>query len=261
MTAAELAAGLTHPIVRAPIVVTRHFAKPRGSSAPSRLLGRAIARTVTAQISISAFVAARIDGPSTVIHLGTAIPATVVPPADRELSVLVAQRFEAEKRTDLAIQVWAASGMAEKGWKLRLAGDGALRRNLEILAADLGVSESCDFLGYQQDLASLLGRSAVFLAPGPNEGFGLSVVEAMANATPVVAAAEGGHAETVGASPEGMLYPALDVEKGGRVLAELCSDFDRRARYGAQLQDLQQRDFSISGMVGATVAFYRSVLA
>ena len=259
MTAAELAAVLTRPLVRAPIVVTRHFARSRGSSPASRLLGKAIRRTVTAQISISRFVADHVDGPSTIIHLGTSTPTLTVRAHDRNNVVLVAQRFEPEKRTDLALRVWAASHLGDRGWLLRLAGDGSLRRDLEQQARDLEIQNSCEFLGYQSDLATLFARSAIFLAPGPNEGFGLSVIEAMSYATPVVAAAEGGHAETVGASPAGRLYPAEDTAMGGRLLAELAANRQELAAYGHDLRHLQKEEFSTAAMVAATVDFYRSI--
>ena len=260
MTAAEIAAVVTRPILRAPIIATRHFARQRGSSVPTRLLGRIIGQTVRAQISISRYVADRIDGPSTVIHLGTPTPTQTVSALDRDRSVLVAQRFEAEKRTDLALRAWAESGLGERGWVLRLAGDGALRQELEQLSADLGVAGSCEFLGYQTDLDSLLRSSAVFLAPCPNEGFGLSVVEAMARATPVVAAREGAHPETVGAAPGALLYPAEDAIAGGRLLSELADDVGRRAEYGAILRRTQEQEFSIPTMVAATLSFYQEAL-
>lgn len=260
MTAAELASALARPAVRAPIVVTRHFARKRGSSWPSKLLGRALGRIVTAQISISQFVADRIDGPSTVIHLGTDTRPDPIPPAERDQSVLVAQRFEAEKRTDLSLRVWAESGLGERGWVLRLAGDGALRHDLERLSHDLGIAASCEFLGYQQDPAGLMARSAVFLAPCPNEGFGLSVVEAMACATPVVAAREGAHAETVGASREAVLYGAEDIGSGGRALSALAEDAYGRATYGADLHRIQELKFSTNVMVGRTLDVYRTVV-
>ncbi len=60
MTAAELSASLTHPIVRAPIVATRHFAADRGRGPVARLIADWSARSVACDIAISAFVAGRV---------------------------------------------------------------------------------------------------------------------------------------------------------------------------------------------------------
>ena len=50
---------------------------------------------------------------------------------DRLPVVLVAQRLEREKHTDVAVRAFAASGLADAGWRLKIAGDGALRGELE----------------------------------------------------------------------------------------------------------------------------------
>ena len=42
---------------------------------------------------------------------------------DREPVVLVAQRLEPEKDTDVAVRAFALSGLAGRGWRLEVAGD------------------------------------------------------------------------------------------------------------------------------------------
>lgn len=260
MTAAELASVLTQPIVRAPIIVTRHFARPRGSSYPSRAAGQLVGRAISGQISISQYVAEHIDGPSTVVHLGSPTPERYRPQEQRSRAVLVAQRFEPEKRTDLALRIWAASGLADRGWAIRFAGDGALRSDLERLADELGIRSSCEFLGFRSDLPELLASSAILLATCPIEGFGLSVVEAMACGTPVIAVLGGAHAETVGAADEPRLFDLDDVGEGARLLSELAADLTAREAYGQCLRRVQREKFSIGRMVDNTIDAYREFI-
>jgi glycosyltransferase involved in cell wall biosynthesis len=104
-------------------------------------------------------------------------------------------------------------------------------------------------------------RSAsIFLAPRPDEAFGLSVVEAMARGLPVVAAGSGAHEETVGSVPGAAMFPAGDAGAAAHLLNELAGDAQRRDAYGAALQDVQRRQFTVERQSRDTEAVYRSVL-
>jgi hypothetical protein len=125
MTAAELAAVLTRPTLRAPLVATCHFAQLRGASRAGRLAARVIAPRLAAQLAISGLVRDRVEGPSVVVRTGVADVGGLHPHNERRPVVLVAQRLEREKRTDVALHVWATSGLADRGWRLEVAGSGA----------------------------------------------------------------------------------------------------------------------------------------
>ncbi|WP_227583968.1 glycosyltransferase family 4 protein [Cellulomonas chengniuliangii] len=255
MTDAESAAVVA---ARAPVVATRHFAGRRGSSAPARLVGQYVTRRVAGQVAISRFVARRIEGPSTVIHPGV-LPRHQ-PAAAREPVVLVAQRLEAEKRTDLALRMWAASGLADRGWRLQVAGGGAQADDVRRLATSLGIEGSCDLLGPRADVDELMARAAVFLAPRPDEPYGLSVVEAMAHGTPVVAAAGGGHDETVGASELAVLVDVASLEEAATALSTLALDPRLRDEYGRDLRRLQRERFTVEAHANRLEGVYRAAV-
>src|SRR4029077_16599293 len=126
--------------------------------------------------------------------------------------------------------------------RLQIAGEGALRGSLEHLATTLGVGGAVDFLGRREDVGSLMTTAAVLLAPRPDEGYGLTVLEAMAAGLPVVAAASGGHLETVGVVPDAPLFQPHDSGDAGRLLARLARDPARRDTYGKSLQSVQRTD-------------------
>lgn len=56
--------------------------------------------------------------------------------------VLVAQRLETEKHTDIALRAWQRSELAQSGWEIHLAGGGAQEGVLRSLAQDLAVTDS-----------------------------------------------------------------------------------------------------------------------
>ena len=71
--------------------------------------------------------------------------------------------------------------------RLLLAGDGALRAELEALAAKLAVHERVSFLGVRRDARALMARADAFVFPSLWEGQGNALLEAMALGVPIVA--------------------------------------------------------------------------
>jgi glycosyltransferase involved in cell wall biosynthesis len=255
MTAAETAAWLAHPVQRAPIVATRHFAAGRGSSLPARLAARIVSRSIAVDIAISQFVADSIEGPS--VLLPNAVP-------DRDQArlesptVTMLQRLTVEKSPQLGLRAWSESGLADRGWRLAVAGVGGLGQDLVDLADRLGVAGSVDFEGLVADTDTLLEGTSVLLAPAAAEPFGLSVVEAMAHGVPVVAAGGGAHLETVG--EDGLLFPPGDASAAARYLADLAEDPSRRLEVGAALRQRQRHRYSLPDHVLALEALYGRVV-
>jgi len=240
------------------MVVTRHLSLPRGNSLPGRAAAVLIRRRVAGQIAISRHTAAHIDGPSTVILAGVD-PAPASSDPSSSTTVLVAARLEAEKRVDLAIRAFAASHISSKGWRLQIAGAGSCMDNLRELAVRLSLEASVDFLGYRSDVRHLMGRVGLFLAPTPDEGLGLSVIEAMAAGRPVVADGSGGHLESLGDAGLPGLYLSGDPEDAAAKLRDLVGDAHLRDSYGSALRDRQQSLFTLPAQVAATDDFYRKV--
>ena len=259
MTAAEVAAAAAHRVRRVPIVSTRHFAGTRGSSLAARLVARSTARRIAAQIAVSSFVANHVEGASTVVWTG--VPEQPDSPSARERSrrVLVAQRLEAEKATDVAIRAFKESGLPEEGWVLDIAGEGALRRELEGLADELGLGGSVQFLGHRRDVDRLMRAAAILVAPCDREALGLTVVEAMAHALPVVASAAGGHLETLGPVEHSALFEPADAAGAARLMRALAAAPEEREAYGRALRRRQREHFTLRTQAEASEAVYRSV--
>lgn len=259
MTAAEVGGVLA---VRGgpKLVATRHFARVRGGSAPVRLAGHYLRHRVAAQIAVSHYVADRIDGDSTVVHSGVAPRPDGLPAAEREQSVLLLQRLEPEKGADVAIAAFASSGLIDHGWRLDIAGEGALRTDLEALTHRLGIAAHVRFLGHVADAPQRLATAGVLMAPCAIEGLGLTVLEGMAAGTPVLAAAAGGHLETIGSVPVARLFAPDDVPSAALGLQDLAHDPVHRDRVGRASALRQREAFSIESQQRGTEAVYRNVL-
>lgn len=260
MTAAEAAAVLAPRSWGVPVVSTRHFARRRGASWAGHVAAPVIPHRIHVEIAVSDYVARHIGVPSTVVYPGVAVVPGRVPAAGRDPVVLVVQRLEEEKRTDVAVRAFARSGLADQGWRLDVVGNGAQREPLESLVKRLGVMEHVRFLGRRDDVSALMAGAGLLLAPCPIEALGLAVLEGMASGLPVVAARAGGHLETVGSVEDAALFAPGNVDDAAAQLAALAGDPGRRERYGAALQEVQRRHFTVEAQVRATDAVYRSVL-
>jgi alpha-1,3-rhamnosyl/mannosyltransferase len=78
------------------------------------------------------------------------------------------------------------------------------------------------------DLGSLYRRASVVVVPSTHEGFGLTALEAMASAAPVVATAVGNLPDLLG--DVGLLVPSCDPSALARALSEVLTDPVRNAR-------------------------------
>ncbi len=255
MTTAEGAAWLARPFHPVPVVATRHFARGRGSTAVARALASVTSRAITCDIAISQFVADAIDGPSVLISNG--VPHRPQAPLEAR-TVVMLQRLEPEKAPLVGLESFARSGLGDRGWTLTVAGVGRLRADMEEAAQQWGVAGSTEFAGYVVDTDSLLEGASIVLAPGHLDGFGLSVVEAMAHGVPVVAARGGGHLETLG--EDGLLFPSGDVEAAATDLRRVADDPALRHSVGRTLRRRQQRAFSLPRHVDRLEELYRAVL-
>ncbi|MGI8685216.1 MAG: glycosyltransferase family 4 protein [Acidimicrobiales bacterium] len=215
-----------------------------------------IARGVQRQVAISQFVAECVDGTATVIPNG--VPNAECGRHDQRV-VLMAQRLEREKATEMALDAWSRAGIFQDGWRLVIAGEGAQRQALTEQAGRLPQG-SVSLVGFLPDLQQLMATSAVFLATAPAEPFGLSVVEAMAAGLPVVAPAGGANLETVGRCSPELLFPPGDVAGCAERLRALAADAELRARAGLVLRRYQRAEYSLDVHVARLLELYDDVL-
>jgi glycosyltransferase involved in cell wall biosynthesis len=239
MTAAEIPAALLKRNAR--LIVTRHFASPRGSTRLARASRPLLRRRIDSQIAISQFVADRVEGECVVIH--NAVSDGADRTAERGKTVLVLQRLEQEKDTPIAIRAWAISRLADNGWRMVIRGRGSQEMTLRQLAANEGVEASVEFPGFTRDPRRALAAATVLLATAPAEPFGLAVVEAMAEGTVVVAADGGAHRETLGDA--GVFFPAGDPTSCAEALRRATGDAALQIRLAAAGRARQREEFRI----------------
>lgn len=94
----------------------------------------------------------------------------------KENIILSVARLNKEKNIDFLLRSLALIKDDLRGWRVLLAGDGVLRKDLESLASDLGVK--VEFLGQVTWVDELYKRAKIFVLCSSEEGFGLVLLEA-----------------------------------------------------------------------------------
>ena len=105
----------------------------------------------------------------------------------RKQIVLGVGRLIDVKNYSALIAAWALVGIERTGWALRICGAGPDRQRLEQQIQKLGLSDSVLLAGQTDNVLREYREASIFCHPTKFEGFGLSVVEALACGTPVVA--------------------------------------------------------------------------
>ncbi|HXI54935.1 MAG TPA: glycosyltransferase [Polyangia bacterium] len=146
------------------------------------------------------------------------------PPAFRERPTLVyAGRLAADKGFDVLARAFPAITGAT-GARLRIIGDGPNRADARRLAAAHASAVSVEgYLDRSERVAGALAAADAVLVPGPFETFSLITAEAMACATPVIAANRGGARELVEASGGGVAFAAGNPDALARVVIKLLA--------------------------------------
>jgi 1,2-diacylglycerol 3-alpha-glucosyltransferase len=142
-----------------------------------------------------------------------------------------------------------------------IAGEGPARDSLARLARELGVAESVRFIGYldrRSDLPDCYAAGDVFVFASRTETQGLVLLEAMAQATPVVSTAELGTRSILTTDCGALVVPEQEEAFAAAVVEAL--DLPKDAPCRAQLR-AHAEGWASQTMARRLVTFYERVKA
>jgi glycosyltransferase involved in cell wall biosynthesis len=141
-----------------------------------------------------------------------------------------------------------------------IVGDGPLRSELENRCRELGVETNVKFLGHCEDVAGVMSVFDLQVVPSVSEGFGLSVIEAMAMKKPIIATKVGGIVEVLRDGENALLVEP----ENSRTLAEkillVLKNKDLAMRLAEQAEQ-DSRQFEIQNYVRSLETHYLNLLA
>lgn len=169
-------------------------------------------------------------------------------------------RLHPNKGFDLLLEALAAT----REVTLWIAGDGPLRPRLERLATRLGIIGRVRFLGWREDVPSLLAAADLLVCPSLHEPLGNVVIEAWSAGLPVVATASDGPAGLIRDGESGILVPLPGTRDGGpQALADaierVCRDPALRARLGKAGRRAYEAEFTEPIVVAGYRSFFDQV--
>ncbi|MGH7559292.1 MAG: glycosyltransferase family 4 protein [Gemmatimonadota bacterium] len=178
--------------------------------------------------------------------------------AGDDMILIFVGRLERAKRADRFVRVLARVGDTIPGTRGWIVGDGPLRRDIERLAHECGVSDRTCFLGATDDVASLMNAADLLVVTSDTEGIPATVLEAGFLGVPVVATGVGGLPECIVDGETGIL--AEDEEGLVDAIVRLAGDGELRATMARRARERTLKSFLIDRVADSYVEFYARLL-
>ncbi|MEX5379742.1 glycosyltransferase [Acinetobacter towneri] len=133
--------------------------------------------------------------------------------------------MQPKKGFDILLQAFSIVYKEKPEVKLILGGDGPERENLQKLAKILNIEEAVTFAGAlpRENVRLLMAESACFVLSSYVETFGVVVIEALSQGTPVVATKCGGP-ESIIVSGDGILVEVADTNALAQAMKEVAEN-------------------------------------
>lgn len=162
------------------------------------------------------------------------------------------------KGIEFAIQAFALSKLAEKGYRLRVVGkcDEKYMNKLEQLALNNGIIKHVDFIGHSDTVKEHMKNATAFLMCSENEGLGRVTIEAMFYGCLVIGRNSGGTKEIVNNEVTGLLFNNL---KECAILMNKCSQ-ENYTTIIENAQEYAKSNFSKEDYGKKILTVYKKVL-
>jgi len=174
-----------------------------------------------------------------------------------DLAIASAGRFERQKGLAHLIDAMPAVLAVVPNARLVLFGDGPLRADLEAQSVRLSLTHAVRFVGWRDDLASVLPAVQVFCLASLWEAFGYVLLDAMAARVAIVATRVGGVPEVLDGGRLGKLIASADPDALARALIELLGDSQRRSELAASGRAELESRYPIALMIQRHEALYQ----
>ncbi|WP_454717751.1 glycosyltransferase [Caulobacter segnis] len=154
------------------------------------------------------------------------------------VKIVAAGRLHVKKGFDVLIRAVGKLRSWDFDVTCEIAGEGDERADLEALIKELDLDPCVKLTGWTDDVAGFLAKGDLFAFPSHQEGFPLTLLEAMSVGLPVVATEIDGPDEILKDGVNGRLVPDDDPDRLGEALGELISDRETAKRLGAAARTL-----------------------
>ncbi|MBW6440614.1 glycosyltransferase family 4 protein [Patescibacteria group bacterium] len=177
-----------------------------------------------------------------------------------EIMLITASRLVEEKNIKFIVESFSLMKKKFGKIKLMIVGDGAVRKELEEMAKNIGLEKDVVFTGLvdKNEIINLYQASDIFVFASHTETQGLVAVEAMAAGSPVVAIRASGIEDIVQDGEDGFLTSNSEEEFAEKVL-QIAGNEELRKKMAEKAKE-NARKFEIVPWVEKIVKLYRSLI-
>lgn len=134
------------------------------------------------------------------------------------------------------------------------------RRELKRLVKIFDLEDRFLFLDWAEDMPTVLAALDIFVSASHSESFGLAILEAMANRTPIVATQTEGAKELLRNAETGLLVPIKDPLKLSETIDNLLKSRETRYDLAENAQSFAMQNFSLNEMIERTENLYKEII-
>jgi glycosyltransferase involved in cell wall biosynthesis len=187
------------------------------------------------------------------------------PSRQRKDFFLYIGRHTAHKGLSYLLRAFGKFALNNQEFDLVIVGErleGGVNPSLVHLANALGIRDRVKFTGRLPERRTwkILGKARCLVLPSLAEAFGMTVLEAMASRTPVIATRVGGIPEVVHNGHNGLLVPPADTDALSDAMERIAKD-SRLRRTLAEEGRSTCAQFTWDIMAKRTIAVYREALS
>jgi len=176
------------------------------------------------------------------------------------LEIICVARLESEKKgQDILIRALAKLKKDGIEFFCKFVGEGQSRGYLERLVVEYSLGDNIKFLGSRSDVPELLANAGIFILPSRWEGFGITIIEAMAIGIPVVASNIDGPKEIITDSQNGLLFESENEYELSEKIKMLFNADNLRDRL-VNNAFLSVHEYSIEKMYNKYLAVYNDLV-
>jgi len=184
------------------------------------------------------------------------------PLTDRDsarLRVVAVGRMVHKKGFDVLFEALAFAIEQGCAIELRLAGDGPESDALHDQINRLGIAGAVTFLGWRDDVQSILREADVFILPSRDEPFGIVCLEAMACGIPIIATRTDGPSTFLDETTA-LMVPVADAGALARALVTVAGDRESAHARAGTARSRFEAHYSEAIVVGRYLKLYDQLI-
>jgi glycosyltransferase involved in cell wall biosynthesis len=165
---------------------------------------------------------------------------------------LYLSNFIEGKGQNFALESFALVHSDLPDWKLRLVGgdmgllkNKSYRKQLELIAKELGIFEKTEWGGFTEEVELEYKRADITLNFSESESFSITCLEALFFGCPVIATDCGGPAEIIDHEETGLLVQNRNIEVMASAMMRLATDIELRNKMSKNAKERVSKKFSV----------------